>query len=104
MIYTVKSIFIVVTVNVNIFTQDIFSRISHRVLDAQTFDVSEKLNHDRTNRIDQYVRGNFTTRKCLLGPDARKFINAKISSFTVSMLYYIFVFIVYPWYIYVLFS
>ena len=39
--------------NVEIFAQYIFSCISHRALDARKFDVtvSEKLNHNRTNRI-----------------------------------------------------
>ena len=37
------------TVNVDIFAQYIFSR---RALDARKFDVREKLNHNRTNRIN----------------------------------------------------
>ena len=35
------------TVNVEIFAQYIFSRISHKVLDGQKFNMSEKINHYR---------------------------------------------------------
>ena len=34
-----------ITVNVEIFAQYIFSRISRRALDARKYDVSEKMNH-----------------------------------------------------------
>ena len=51
------------TVNVAIFAQYIFSRISRWDLDARKFDVSENYNHNRTN--------------------IRKFSCAKISTFTV---------------------
>ena len=33
-----------------------FSRIPRRGLNAQKFDASENLNHNRTNRIKWYVR------------------------------------------------
>ena len=39
------------TVNIEIFAQYIFSRISRRAIDARKFDVSENYNHNRTNRI-----------------------------------------------------
>ena len=39
-----------ITVNVEIFAQYIFSRISRRAIDARKFDVSENYNHNRTNR------------------------------------------------------
>ena len=42
----------VITVNVEIFAQYIFSRISRRALDARKFDVSENYYHNRTNRIN----------------------------------------------------
>ena len=70
------------TVNVDIFAQYIFSRISHRALDARKFDVSEKYYHNRTNRINWYVRENLTPRICLLTLDARKFSCVKIPTFT----------------------
>ena len=54
------------TVNVKMFAQYIFSRISHRALDAQKFDVSENYNHNRTNMIKWDVRKNLTTQICLL--------------------------------------
>ena len=38
------------TVNVDIFAQYIFSRISRRALDARKYDLSEKVNHYRPNR------------------------------------------------------
>ena len=46
------------TVNVDIFAQYILSRISRRALDARKFDVSKSYCHNRTNRINWYVRGN----------------------------------------------
>ena len=45
--------------------------------------MSEKLNHNRTYRINSYVRKHLAVRKCLSGPDVRKFSSAKISTFTV---------------------
>ena len=36
-----------ITVNVEIFAQYIFLRISRRALDARKYDVSEKMNHYR---------------------------------------------------------
>ena len=68
-----------------IFAQDIFSRISRRVLGARKYDVSEKINHYRASRNNCYMRENMSTRKCRLGPDARKFGSAKISTFTVNI-------------------
>ena len=38
------------TVNVEIFAPYIFLRISRRALDARKYDVSEKMNHYRSNR------------------------------------------------------
>ena len=38
------------TVNVQISAQYIFSHISRRALDARKYDVSEKMNHYRSNR------------------------------------------------------
>ena len=46
------------TVNLEIFVQYIFSRISCRPLDARTFDVRENYYHNRSNRINWYVREN----------------------------------------------
>ena len=68
------------TVNVEIFSQYIFSRISRSALDARKYDVSEKMKHYRSNRINYKMRENLSTRKWL---DARKFSCAKISTFTV---------------------
>ena len=42
---------LIITVNVEIFAQYIFSHISRMVLDAQKYDVSENLNHNRLNGI-----------------------------------------------------
>ena len=71
------------TVNVEIFAQYIFSRISRRASDARKFDVSENHYHKRTNRNKQHMRENLTARICLIGLDARRFSCAKISTFTV---------------------
>ena len=71
------------TVNVEIFAQYIFSRISRMALCARKYDVSENLNHYASNRIKCYVRENLSTRKCQMGLDARKYSSAKISTFTV---------------------
>ena len=71
------------TVNVEIFTQYIFSRISRSALDARKYDVSEKMKHYRSNRINYKMRENLSTRKCHQGLDARIFSCAKISTFTV---------------------
>ena len=54
----------------------------------RTYDVSEYYNHNRTNRMKWYVHENLTTRICPLGLDTRKFICAKISRFTVYILYF----------------
>ena len=40
------------TVNVEIFAQDIFSRISRRAVDARKYDVSEKIKYYSANRIN----------------------------------------------------
>ena len=48
-------------VNVEIFAQYTFSRISRRALDARKFYASENSNHKRTNRIKWFVRENITT-------------------------------------------
>ena len=45
-------------VNVEIFAQYIFSRISHRAVDARKFDVSENYYHNRTDRINWHVHEN----------------------------------------------
>ena len=55
------------TVNEESFAQYIFSRISCSALDARLFDVSENYNHNRTNRIDWYVRKKLTPILCNLG-------------------------------------
>ena len=68
------------TVNVEIFAQYIFSR---RALDARKFDVSENYYHNRTNRINWYMRENLAALICLLMLDARKCSCAKICKFTV---------------------
>ena len=47
-----------ITVNVEIFAQNIFSRISRRAVDARKFDVSENYYHNRTDRINWHVREN----------------------------------------------
>ena len=71
------------TVNVEIFAQYIFSGISRRVLGALKYDVSEKINRYGASRNNCYIRKDLSTRKGHLGPDARKFSSAKISTFTV---------------------
>ena len=75
------------TVNVEIFAQYIFSRISRSALDARKYDVSEKMKRYRSNRINYKMRENLSRRKCHRGLDARKFSCAKISTFTVCSLY-----------------
>ena len=65
------------TVNVEIFGQYIFSRISRMVSDARKYDMSENLNHYRLNGIRYKIRQNMSTRKCHKGLDARKFSSAK---------------------------
>ena len=70
------------TVNVEIFAQYIISR---RVLGALKYDVSEKINHYGASRNNCYMRENLSARKGHLGPDARKFSSAKVSTFTVSV-------------------
>ena len=64
-----------ITVNVEMFTKYILSRISPRTLNTRKFDVSENYHHNRTNRINWYMRENVTTRKCLLMLDARKYLH-----------------------------
>ena len=72
-----------ITVNVEIFMQYIFSRISHRVLNAQKYDVSEKRNHYSSNRINYHMRKHLFARKCHIELDVRKFSCPKISTFAV---------------------
>ena len=72
-----------VTVNVEIFAQYIFSRISGRALDARKLDVNENYYHNRTNRINWSMSENLAVRMCLLMLDARKVSCAKICTFTV---------------------
>ena len=69
------------TVDVEIFAQYIFSR---RAIVAQKFDVSENYNHNRTIRINWWVRENIAAGVCFVGLDARKYSSAKISTFTVN--------------------
>ena len=71
------------SVNVEIFAQYIFSRISRMALDARKFDVRENYNHNRTNRNKQHMRENLTARIFFIWLDARKFSCVKISTFTV---------------------
>ena len=70
---------------VNVETQYIFSRISRRALYWRKIDVGENYYHNRTNRINWYVRENLPARKCLLMLDARKFTCAKICTLTVHL-------------------
>ena len=78
------------TVNVEIFAQCIFSRISHMVSYARKYDVSENSNHYRLDGIRYKIRENMSTRKGHIGLDARKFSCAKISTFTVIYIYIFF--------------
>ena len=50
-----------ITVNVKIFVQYIFSRISRSVLGARKYDVSEKMNHYSANRSNCWMRENVST-------------------------------------------
>ena len=74
---------ILATVNVDIFTQYIFSLISRMVSDARKYDVGDNLNHYRINGIRYKMGGNMSTQKCHIELDARKFSSAKIFTFTV---------------------
>ena len=56
------------TVNVEMFAHYIFSRISHRVLDARKYDLSVKINY--YNRINCHTCKNLSMLKCHLGLDA----------------------------------
>ena len=47
------------TVNVEIFAQYIFSRISRMALHARKYDVSEKINETCTERTNSYLRENY---------------------------------------------
>ena len=49
------------TVNVEIFAQYIFSRISRRVLGALKYDVSEKINRYGASRNNCYMREDLST-------------------------------------------
>ena len=53
------------------------------VLDAQKYDLSEKLNHYRLNGIRYKTCENMSMRKCHIRLDVRKFSSTKISTFTV---------------------
>ena len=66
-----------ITVNVDIFAQYIFSR---RVLDARKY-VSEKINHSRANRVFCHIRENLSMQKGHPGLGARKFSSAQISTY-----------------------
>ena len=59
------------TVNVKIFAQYLFSRISRRALDTRKFYASENYNHNKTNGNKQHMRENLTARLCLIGLDAK---------------------------------
>ena len=48
----------VTTVNVEIFAQYIFSRISRKVLRAQIYDMSEKISYYSSKRTNCYMREN----------------------------------------------
>ena len=78
------------TVNVEIYAQYIFSRISRMVPYARKYDVSENLNHYRLDGIRYKIRENMSTRKGHIRLDARKFSCAKISTFTVYKYNYFF--------------
>ena len=77
------------TVNIEIFTQYIFSRISRMALHARKYDVSEKMNQTSTEKTNSYMRENLVALNCSLRLYARKFSCAKISTFTVynNMIY-----------------
>ena len=49
------------SVNVDVFAQYVFSRISRKALDAIQFDVSEDYYHKGTNRINWYLCEYLTT-------------------------------------------
>ena len=49
----------------------------------ENFDESENYYHNRTNRINWYMRENLAARICLLMLDVRKFSCTKICTFTV---------------------
>ena len=72
------------TVNVEIFAQYIFSRISRMFSNARKYDVSENLNHYMLNRNRYKMCENMSTRKWHIWLDARKFSCAKIATFTVA--------------------
>ena len=60
-----------------------FQHILSRTLDAQKFDVNEKITNNMTNRINLYMCKNLTPLKRVLSLDAQKFSGLKISMFTV---------------------
>ena len=66
------------------FAQYIFSRISRRALDARKLDVSKNDYHNRTNRINWYVREDLAAPICILMLDAHKFSCEKIYMFSVK--------------------
>ena len=57
------------------------------VSNARKYDVSENLNHYRLDGIRHEMRENMSTRKGHIGLDARKFSCAKISTFTVVLVF-----------------
>ena len=69
--------YIITTGNVEMFAQYIFSRISRRVLYARKYNLSEKINHNKSNRINCYMRENLPKQKWHIGLGARKFSCAK---------------------------
>ena len=79
-------VLVIYTVKVEICMQYIFLHILRRVLDARKYDVSEKINPYRANRINCYMRENLSIRKCHAGLDVQQFSSAKISMFTVKVI------------------
>ena len=71
---------LIVTINVEIFAQYIFSRMA---LYARKYYVSEKINQTSTHINNSNLRENLVARKCSLMLYARKFSCAKMSTFTV---------------------
>ena len=53
-------------------------------LHARKYDVSEKVNHNRSNRINNYEQESFPV-KMSLELDVREFSSRKISTLTVSL-------------------
>ena len=68
------------TVNVEIFAQNICSRISRSALDARKYDVSEKMKHYRSNRINYEMRENVTKGFMRENLAARKYLCLQYST------------------------